>query len=142
MSGRLCFFLFQGKLFILFSVYFLVYFGKVLIWPMYHSLQKKIWFTSMFLPLKESLTLFQIWIFLLYVHLFCLIWSYRKYRVTKINFKYLNENCGYSSCHNGSIPFLYASAHKGFALIIFELDYHWASLSLHFHIVLESLVSY
>ena len=29
-----------------------------------------------------------------------------------------------------------------FETIIFELDYHWASLSLHFHIVLKSLVSY
>ena len=30
---------------------------------MYHSLEKSIWFTVIFLPLKESLTLFQIWIF-------------------------------------------------------------------------------
>ena len=26
--------------------------------------------------------------------------------------------------------------------IVFEIDYHWSSLSLHFHIVLKSLVSY
>ena len=35
--------------------------------------------------------------FLLYLHLFCLIWSYEN-SVTKINFKYFNGNCNYSSC--------------------------------------------
>ena len=30
---------------------------------MYHSLETRIWFLIIFLPLKESLTLFQIWIF-------------------------------------------------------------------------------
>ena len=30
---------------------------------MYHSLEKMIWFTIIFLSLKESLSLFQIWIF-------------------------------------------------------------------------------
>ena len=28
------------------------------IWPTYHSLDKRVWFTIIFLPLKESLTLF------------------------------------------------------------------------------------
>ena len=32
---------------------------------MYHSLEKRIWFTIIFLLLKKTLTLFQIWIFLL-----------------------------------------------------------------------------
>ena len=36
------------------------------------SLEKSIWFTVTFLPLRGSLTLFQIWFFfLLYLHLFC-----------------------------------------------------------------------
>ena len=48
-----------------------IYFGTVYIWPMYHCLDKRIWLTIIFLLLKESLTLFKIWIFLIYLHLFC-----------------------------------------------------------------------
>ena len=36
-------------------------------------------------------------------------------RVTKINFKYFNGNCDYSSNPGWSILFLYAPAHKGLA---------------------------
>ena len=36
---------------------FLVHFGIVQIGPMYHSLDKRIWSTFIFLPLKESLSL-------------------------------------------------------------------------------------
>ena len=55
---RSYFFLFQRKSYIL----FLLYFGIVQIWPMYHGLDERVWNTIIFLPLKESLTLFQIWI--------------------------------------------------------------------------------
>ena len=41
---------------------FLVYFVIVQTWSIYHSLDKKVWLLIMFLPLKESLTLFNIWI--------------------------------------------------------------------------------
>ena len=33
------------------------------IWPTYHSLDKMVCFTIIFLPLKEGLTLFLIWFF-------------------------------------------------------------------------------
>ena len=39
------------------------YFGIVRIWPMYHSLEMRIWFLIIFLHLKKSLTLFQMWVF-------------------------------------------------------------------------------
>ena len=42
--------------------YFLVYFVIVQTWSIYHSLDKQVWLLIMFLPLKESLTLFKIWI--------------------------------------------------------------------------------
>ena len=59
---------------------FLVYFGIIQIWPMYYSLDKRIWFTIILLPLKECPTLFRIWIlFLLSLHLFFPAWSYREY---------------------------------------------------------------
>ena len=59
---------------------------------MHHSLDKKIWFTIIFLPLKESLTLFKIWTFyntLTYFVPFGVIEN----RVTKVIFKYFNGNC-------------------------------------------------
>ena len=113
----ICFFLFQRKLYILFSIPFLIYFGIVKIWPMYHNLEKRISFTIIFLPLKEGLTLFQIRIFfqVSYTFTYFVPFGVIKNRVIKINFKYFNGNYDYSSCPGSSILFLYASAHKGLA---------------------------
>ena len=58
MSGRTRFFPVSKE--IIYS--FLVYFGILQIWPMSYSLYKRVWFTTFFLPLKQSLTLFQLWI--------------------------------------------------------------------------------
>ena len=71
------FFIVRRKLYILFSVSFLIYFGIVYIWTTYQSLDKS-WFIIIFLPGKERLTLLQIWSFLLNFHLFCRNWSYRE----------------------------------------------------------------
>ena len=70
---------------------FLVYFGIVQIWPMYHSLDKRVWFTIFFLPLKESLTLFQIWIFY-YTFTYFVTFGVMENRVTKVHSKYFNGN--------------------------------------------------
>ena len=76
---------------------------------MCHSLEKRIFFTIIVLPLKGSITLFQIWIF------FAIIFSYlellRK-KVTKINFKCFSGSSDYSSCPGRSIPFSNTPAHK------------------------------
>ena len=58
-------------------------------------------------------------------------------RITKIIFKYFNENCDYSSCPGWCILCLYSSPRKAWKgpEIIFELVFL-------FHIVLKSLVSY
>ena len=50
---------------------FLVYFGIVQIWPMYHSLDKKVWITIMFSPLQRESHSVPDMDFLLYLHLFC-----------------------------------------------------------------------
>ena len=83
---------------------------------------------------KTELCAWTIWTLLLYLHLFCPIWSIG-YRVTKINFKYFNGNCDYSSCPGWSILFLYAPAHKG---SVFWKNYLWATLSLSYFIFLFS----
>ena len=59
---------------------------------MYHSLDKSVWFTIIFLPLKESLTLFQIWIFY-HTFTYFVPFGIIKNRVTKFNSKYVNGNC-------------------------------------------------
>ena len=50
-----------------------------------HNLDSKVRFKIIFLPLKESVLMFQVWIFLSCLHLFCLNWSYW---VSKTNSKY------------------------------------------------------
>ena len=54
LSERSYFLLFHRKLHIFFLFFFLIYFGIVLIWHLYHRLDKRIWFTIIFLPLKEN----------------------------------------------------------------------------------------
>ena len=71
------FFIVPEEIVYFFSIFFLIYFGIVYIWPMYQSLDKS-WFIVIFSPLKESLALFQIWNFLLNLHLFCPNWSYQE----------------------------------------------------------------
>ena len=60
-------------------------------------------------------------------------------RVTKINFKYFNGNCNYSSCVVGQFYFY---MHQPIKPWLFETIIFWASLSLHIHTVLKSFVSY
>ena len=60
MPRRLHFFLFQRK--IIFSISFLIFWNSINL-PMYHSLETRIWFRIIFLPVKKSLALFQIWVF-------------------------------------------------------------------------------
>ena len=70
-----CFFFVSEEIIYSFNL-LMIYFGIVCIWTMPHNLDNKIRFTIIFLPLKESLTMFQVWILLSYLHLFCLNWSY------------------------------------------------------------------
>ena len=78
---------------------------------------------SSFLPLKDSLALFQIGIFLLHYCLFRPILCYIENRVTKINFRYFNGNCHYSSCLGWSILFNSILLHAPSAHIIKSLGF-------------------
>ena len=71
---------------------FLVYFGIVQIWPMYHTLDERVLFMIIFLPLKKSLTLFQKLIFY-YGFTYSVPFGVIKNRVSKVNSKYFNGNC-------------------------------------------------
>ena len=74
----------------------LVYLGIVQIWPMYHSLDKKVWLKIILLPLRKSLTLYEIWIFY-YTFTYFVLFVVIKNRVTKVNSRYFNGNCAEAS---------------------------------------------
>ena len=102
---------------------------------MYHSLETRIWFLIIFLPLKKSLTLFQIWVLLTFNYF--VPFGVIENRFTKINFKYFNGNCDYSSCPGWWILFLYAPPHKGLA---FWKNYLWASLSFSYSLKITCIL--
>ena len=88
LGGRI-FISFQRKSYIL-SIFFLIYFEIVHIWLMYHSLDRRIWFMIIFLPLKESLTLFQLWAFFYFNFTYFVPIGVIEDRVAKINSKRFN----------------------------------------------------
>ena len=89
-------------------------FWDIKIWHMFHNLEKRIWFTTIFSPLKNTLTLFQIWNFFF---MSLLILSHLELSRTELQklTKYFNGNCYGSSCSGSSILFWYAQAHKDLA---------------------------
>ena len=151
MSGRLYFCLFQ-RLYIFLSISFSIYFGIIFLTYISKFGEEGLVYDYLFTSQREphSVPDMDFFLYCAYFVPFGVIEN----RVTKItslkitrvtNFKYFNGICYYSRCPGWSILFLYATAHKGLAFwkkISFELDYHWASFSLHFHIVLKPLVSY
>ena len=79
---------------------------------MYYSLDKRIWFTIIFLPLKESLTLFQIWIFFIIPLLILSQLDLLRIELPKLTPSILMKSCEHSICPAWSILFLYAPALK------------------------------
>ena len=55
-------------------------------------MDRRVWFTIIFLPLKESLTLPQIWIFY-YTFTYFVPFGVIEVRVSKVSSKYFNGNC-------------------------------------------------
>ena len=84
------------KLYILFSISFLIFWNSINLAYEYHSLETRIWFLIIFLPLKESLTLFQVWVFC-YIFNYFVLFRVIENRFAKINFKYFNVNYDCSS---------------------------------------------
>ena len=115
------FFPFHWKSYI-FSIFFLIYFGTVYVWPMYHSLDKKIWFKIIFLRITESVTLFQMSIFY-YTYTYFAQIGVLEDRLPKLTPSILMEIYDHSFCPCWSIVFSYSSP-KGlvFEKFIFELD--------------------
>ena len=124
LGGR--FFPFQRKSYIL-SISFLIYFVIAYIWPMSHSLDKRICFTIIFLPPRGNVP---------DMDFFCYIFTYFaptgviKDRVTKINSKYFNEKIV-------TIPFVLVDQFYLFMIQPIRLE-NWPEVEL--SQVLKSLV--
>ena len=134
MSRRFHFFLFQGKLYILFSISFLIFSNSINL-AYVSQLGKKDLVSDHILPLKESLTLFQTWVFcwpstilshleLSRIHLPKLTSSILM-KIVTISVALVDESCFYM--HHPVKVRLFEK--------IFELDYL-------FQIVLKSLITY
>ena len=93
---------------------------------MSHSLDKRIWFTIIFLLLKKSLTLFQIWIFF---HTFTYFFPFRviENRVTKIILSILMKVVTIAVV---LVDQFYSYMHKPVKDWLFEKNYFRARLSL------------
>ena len=120
LSRRLYFFLFQGKLYILFSIPFMIFWNSINL--AYASQLGNEDFVSdyIFTSQRESHSVPDI-NFLLTFNYFVTIGVIEN-RFTKINFKNFNGNCEYSSCFAWWILFLNAPLYKGLAFekIIFK----------------------
>ena len=129
---RLDFFLFQRKLYILFSISFLIFWNSINV----SQLGKEDLVSDyIFNSLRESHSVPNMGFSITFNYFapFGVIQN----RFTKINFRYFNGNCNCSSCPGWWILFLYVPPHETwlFEKIIFELVYC-------FHIILKSLLSY
>ena len=90
---------------------------------MYHSLETRIWFLTIFY-LSKRVSLCSRHGFLLTFNYFLPFWAIEN-RFTKINFKFFNGNCDSSSWPGWWILFLYAPPHKDLAF----WKNLWATLS-------------
>ena len=69
---------------------FLVFFRTVQTSTMYHNLDNRVWFTIIFLPLKERFALFQSWIFH-YTFTYFVPYGVIENRIAKV--KSMSGNC-------------------------------------------------
>ena len=128
------FFLFQRKLYILFSIFFLIFWHSINLAYIPPLGNEDLVSDYIFTSEKKSRSHFRYRFFANFNYFFP--FRFIDNRFTKINFRDFNKNCDYSSCPGWWILFLCAPPYKGLAFwkIIFELV-------CRFHIVLKSLVS-
>ena len=140
LSRRLYFFLFQRKLYIHFSISFLIFWKSINLAYVSQLGNKDLVSDHIFTSQRESHSV-QDMGFLLAFNYF-VPFGVIKNRFTKINFKYFNTNCDNSSCPGWWILFLYAPPHQSLAF----WKNLWASLSFSYslkisYILLRQVIS-
>ena len=140
MSRRLYFFLFQRKLYILFSISFLIFWSSINLAYVLQLGNKDLVSDHIFTSQRESHSIPDIDLLLTFNYF--VSFGVTENRFTKINFKYFKCNCDNSSCPGWWILFLYAPPHKG--LVFWKSP--WASLSFSYspkisYILLRQVIS-
>ena len=140
MSRSLYFFLFQGKLYILFPISFLMFWNSINLAYVSQLGNKDLVSDHIFISQREPHCVSNMG-FLLAFNYFVPLGSIGN-RFTKINFKYLNRSCDNSSCSGWWILFLYAPSHKRLAF----WKNLWVSLSFSYslkisYILLRQVIS-
>ena len=105
-------------------------------WFMYHSLDKRVWLLITFLPLKENLTLFQIWISFAILSIFLSDLELSRIELLKLNPSILMEILIISFVLVDQFYFCMHQTIRLEFLKILSLSY------MYLHIVSKSLVSY
>ena len=123
MSRRLYFFLFQRKLYILFSIVFLILWNSINLAYVSQLGNNDLASDHIFTSQIESHSVPDM-VFLLTLNYF-VPFGVIENRFTKINFKYFNGNCDNSSCLGWWVLFLYAPPYKSLPF----WKNLWASLS-------------
>ena len=116
--------LLQRKLYILFSISFLIFWNSINLAYVSQLGNEDLGSDYIFTSQKECHSVPDMG-FLLTFNYF-VPFGVIENRFTKINFKYFNGNCDYFSCPGWWILFLYPPPHKGLA---FSKNYLWTSFS-------------
>ena len=140
MSRSLYFFLFQGKLYILFSISFLIFWNSINLVYVSQLGNKDLVSDQIFTSQREPHSVPDV-VFLLVFNYF-VPFRVIENRCTKINFKYFNGHCDNSGSLGWWILFLYAPPHKSLAF----WKNHCASLSFSYslkitYILLRQVIS-
>ena len=120
MSRMLHFFLFQRKLYIIFSISFLIFWNSINLASVSQLGNDDLVSDHIFTFQKESQSVPYMG-FLLTFNYYFVPFGVIENRFTKINFRYFIGNCDYSSCPGWRILFLYAPPDKALAF--------WTNLS-------------
>ena len=94
-----------GSWAIVFPSSFMINFRIVYIWPIYQSLDKRIWFTILFFFIPKWVALFQILIVFAKLWLILFQLELSRTKLPKCSRSILMENCDHSICPFLSIPF-------------------------------------
>ena len=130
MTRKLYFFLFQRKLYILFSISFLIFWSSINLAYVLQLGNKDLVSDHIFTSQRESYTVSDMG--LLLASNYFVPWVIEN-RFTKINFKYFNGYCDNSRCPGWWVLCIYAPPPKGVAL----WKNIWASLSFSYSLKIK-----
>ena len=134
-SRRLYFFLFQKKLYILFSISFLIFWNSINLAYVSRPGNEDLVCDYIFTSQKDSYSVPGMGFMLTFNYF--VSFEVMENSFTKMNFKYFNGNCDHSSWPRWWVLFLYTPPHKSLA---FWKDYLWTSLSFSYRLKITCIL--